>query len=522
MIRGKKHTIKKRPVVNFDINTSIHNRFDIEVIDAKTGKVKQTARAFNIVCNYLWTCVLARSAYFNYIMYGSGTGTPSVEDKNLFEQIGYGSAGDSTYGVDYNEGVFWCRRKIQLSETTAVGKTITEVGIASSYSADYLCTHAMLEDMNGNAISIEKTDTDVINIYATVYVHFDGKGYDGGSIKLNFWKREYSLLSLFAGASLSYTPGHMVFTNKTYFYDLYTSSLSTGSFGLVPGEYEYSSMGKTASSISYSSDIEAKTLTITASRLGANDKNLGGIRRIVLAHCYYRSGIYDEVRIAPSMIITPGGSWFPYSDIVGEAIGTGDGATTDFSLSFPFAHDAKIYIDGVLAEDVVVDYGINVSGTIDNDVSWLDMATISEDNLIPLYATSSGYMPSQGWMFYNPMHEIGIKSIYLANTELQVSNNLSSWVTVLDKTGVSGTFEIPEEFRKYKYWKFVYKPYTNSISSRAYNITPVNSTGKVVHFTTPPAEGAVITADYHSDCIAKDANHVFDISLTFHFGDYTG
>ena len=29
--------------------------------------------------------------------------------------------------------------------------------------------HAMLKDMNGNQISIEKTDTDIINIYATVY-----------------------------------------------------------------------------------------------------------------------------------------------------------------------------------------------------------------------------------------------------------------------------------------------------------------------------------------------------------------
>ena len=88
-----------------------------------------------------------------------------------------------------------------------------------------LCTHALLQDMNGNNISIQKTNTDVINIYATVYLHFNQAGdihiYDvsesnnpyqpanllwrilaGRALKFNdgdFWSESYSTPYLCAG-----------------------------------------------------------------------------------------------------------------------------------------------------------------------------------------------------------------------------------------------------------------------------------------------------------------------------------
>jgi hypothetical protein len=42
-----------------------------------------------------------------------------------------------------------------------------------------------------------------------------------------------------------------------------------------------------------------------------------------------------------------------------------------------------------------------------------------------------------------------------------------------------------------------------------------------VHFDTPPAAGAVITMDYDTDSVAKDENHVFDLTLTIQLGEYT-
>jgi hypothetical protein len=42
-----------------------------------------------------------------------------------------------------------------------------------------------------------------------------------------------------------------------------------------------------------------------------------------------------------------------------------------------------------------------------------------------------------------------------------------------------------------------------------------------IRFTTPPAEGAVITANYYTPVVAKDSDHVFDMSITIHLGEYT-
>ena len=42
-----------------------------------------------------------------------------------------------------------------------------------------------------------------------------------------------------------------------------------------------------------------------------------------------------------------------------------------------------------------------------------------------------------------------------------------------------------------------------------------------IHFDVAPAAGAVITIDYTPDCIAKDENHVFDLTLELTLGEYT-
>ena len=161
--------------IDAKLNASIHNRFDVEVVDSVTGEVRQRAQAENVICNQLWTRMLSPEAYFNYIHYGSGSGTPAVGDTSLFAFSGYGtpSTADDVWSGDYATGVASLRRKIKLSETTAVGVTIAEVGIGYDTTAETLCTHAMLKDMSGNQISITKTATDIINIYATVFVHAD-------------------------------------------------------------------------------------------------------------------------------------------------------------------------------------------------------------------------------------------------------------------------------------------------------------------------------------------------------------
>ena len=119
MIRGKKRPVVEAldiadsPLVqkiNSTLNASIHNRFDIEVIDAATGNVRQRAQAENIICDALWTRLFTPTTYFNYIHYGTGSGTPSATDASLFTFLGYGipETVDDVYAMcDISDLLWW-------------------------------------------------------------------------------------------------------------------------------------------------------------------------------------------------------------------------------------------------------------------------------------------------------------------------------------------------------------------------------------------------------------------------------
>ena len=501
MIRGSKHP---NPSLKRVVHTDIHNRFDIEVIDSKTRRVKQLARGYNTICNQLWTKLLVSDTsngnyntgygmggYFSYIHYGTGTGTPSSSDTSLFSYLGGASAATDATSFDPVEGVYFVRRKIQLSETTAVGQTLTEVGIASGSSSTSLCTHAMLKDMNGNPISITKSDTDIINIYATVFVHFNPQGYDNGHIRFVEPKNIAGLLGALAGISTNVWG----FNNYPGRNAVYVATNQKQSTGVV-------------------ADASNKTFTFTMNRLGVSDVNIGGIKTISFG-ARYDSDTSTSMSLSdpPQIVVYVGGSWFPGTEIKGEAVGTGDGSTVDYSLDFPNATNATIYVDGVASTEVTVDPG-PLSSDISREMVFLDVRA-TPDNHIPF--SFSGSHP--GPLIYNPLHELGLSGLrlYSSGDTLYASNDLSSWIEVGTQSG-STAIAIPEEYAHYKYWKCTNRFYRYDANLGAYKKVP---TGKNVHFTSPPAEGAVITADYFTECIAKDSNHVFDFYIILQLGEYT-
>lgn len=500
MIRGSK---QPNPSLKRVVNANIHNRFDVEVIDSKTHRVKQLAKGYNTICNQLWTKLLVSDTsngnyntgygmggYFSYIHYGTGTGTPSSSDTSLFSYLGGASAATDATSFNPVEGVYFVRRKIQLSETTAVGQTLTEVGIASGSSSTSLCTHAMLKDMNGNPISITKSDTDIINIYATVFVHFNPQGYDNGHIRFIQPQDISGLLGALAGLSTNVW-GFNNYPGRNAFYAGTNQKQSTGVVADVPN----------------------KTFTFTMTRLGVSDVNIGGIRTIAFGARYDSDTSTSMYLVDPPQIaVYVGGSWFPGTEVKGESVGTGDGSTLDYALYFPHATNATIYVDGAAVSDVVVDSG-PLSSKVYDEVVFLD-ARSTPDNHIPY---SFPRNDNTGPLIYNPMYELGLATVMLSNSTsvLYASNDLESWTEI----GTGQAITIPDEYANYKYWKSSTKFYP-------YGNTPVGTyknppTGKNVHFTSPPAEGAVITADYFTECIAKDSNHVFDFYIILQLGEYT-
>lgn len=494
LIRGNRRVVSPNKCY---FQTSIHNRFDVEVVDAVTGKVKQKAQAFNTVCNNLWSRIFAKSTYFNYIHYGTGTGTPSTSDTKLFEYLGNASATYQTYGLDYSTGVFYVRKYIQLTASTAVGKTITEMGIAHSTSTTSLCTHALLKDMNGNPISIQKTDTDIINIYATVYVHFNPQGYDN-SVSLICYDNQitYFFLAFLAG-HISYPLGH----------GMAAGGISNGNIAV------YAPPLGLLKTVTTTGDSSAKTLTLKMARLETTDITSGGFDYILI-HCS-RGSDYNHKGI-PSLVITPGGSSFPYSEITSEAVGTGDGTTVDFALDFPWAHDVKVYIDGEETLDFTVDYAPNRTPYAEYFITPLLPSSTPERHLREI----NGYGKLGSCLYYNRCWELGMASVYATKSssysgDVLVSNDLNTW-TKITTVSAATKVTIPEEYRHYKYWKFL----PNSTSPSSVFTLHGSYSGKALHLNTPPASGSVITADYKCDCFAKDSNHVFDFSLVIHLGEY--
>lgn len=145
----------------------IHNRFDIHVDNIETGEHIEHV-THNIILNQMYNQLCNGSGYFGSIHFGTGSGVPSPERTSLFSHLG--TKGATTEEMTKNLPVSSWKRKIVINPEEYVGANITEVGIAFAASASSLVTHAMLKDAEGNPISINKTNTDVVTIYATVFV----------------------------------------------------------------------------------------------------------------------------------------------------------------------------------------------------------------------------------------------------------------------------------------------------------------------------------------------------------------
>jgi hypothetical protein len=182
---------RRRDYMKIKANVSIHNRFDIVVRDAETKEVIQKAQAENIVLDRIYTRLCSFASFFDQIVFGSGTGTPTPDRTTLFNRIGSKSA--TTEQLIRATPTSQWTRTCRLTSTEYNGQFIREIGISNDTTQ--INTHALITDAEGNPIELEKTALKIIDIYATVYVtiydvdwglRFDGTGLrdylTGGSV----------------------------------------------------------------------------------------------------------------------------------------------------------------------------------------------------------------------------------------------------------------------------------------------------------------------------------------------------
>lgn len=466
-----------------ETHLNLHNRFDIEVIDALSGEVKQKAYAENIMLDTFFTRFLAGQSgvYMNdSISYGRGTGTLNPTRTALFSLIN--SLASTLDSSGYTDDYIYSRVFITLLPEVSIGETITEVGLRSS---SYLVTHALLKDMNGNPVSILKTSTDQIKIYSTLYVQIPSAGFMSGQLGKRL---KDSLYNSFIYSINGFLQGfYSVISNYLYF---------------LNGRNRNSA--STITSFTRTLTVATKTSTVYARLLttGLNNLLIGAIENI----------FYYDLMLANETVLTD------------KVLGTGNGSTKDFTTVFPFVKSIQsIKLAGVATTDYTADLNKNVS----NDMtSWLrEIETTDSSYRFGVTTSSLGHIvtsPVGYYIFKNEFNASNplISCILGANLKLFSSDDGVTWALAATAgSSYSNNVSIPSAHQSKRFYKIeetlgAYQSYCiKSFLSSANTVQPN------IHFNTAPPAGTEIKIDYTVPGIAKDDQHVVDVTFTYVFNE---
>lgn len=488
---------------------TIHNRFDFEFYDTETD---ETTKAFaeNIVLNSAFADMTFTKLY-NCIAIGSGTGTLDKARTGLFSLIGFQSATAVETVFDADNQV---HKKVKaiVNESSLIG-TWREVGLSGYDFAGYLYTHALLKDSEGNPISIVKTNTMVVTVYATIYGTLNAPAVGHFNVAKGACNQ---ILRRIVGLG-----GYENF--------IILSSLRRKDGGP-------SIMGARRKTIDagYVQDAANKRVRSNVVRLGVNDANIP-----------IRGLFYSQAVVNHNAVVTYnyGGTTIPTAGVcegmayTGVAIGTGDGVETafDFPIDFVKPESEAIYVDGILKNrgiDYTIHYGqrqtetivIDTSGGYDNAI-WSDTPsvgkTFSEEIEIP---QPEGAYFTEG---ATTVTRVEFKSFYgMASGAYtcEMSEDGTIWDMIVSgiSLGSNGIkdYTLPTP-KKYKYIRMTITCGSTTFTGilleylRVYGTPPVT---KHIVFTTPPEDTKAITANFSIDYINKTTNYVLDLQAEIQFG----
>jgi hypothetical protein len=527
--------------MDFKQKAVIHNRFDIEVRDAETNELKQTAVAYNIILNR-WFHYLTETGGISMsttplaaISVGKGTGTLDVTRTSLFSQLGFKLP--KTIETVYDYPTSYITKEIRLEADQFNGNTITEVGFMVTY-ADYYyyqVTHAFLQDSEGNQIAINKTDTDVVIIRGTFYVTFNCTGFGDNGIYPPP-DRNGVIKWLFGIADFPYTISFSRYNLQ------YSSNLGSNKHGVKTTSLDNCTRNATTWRIDYPviTWLDTQRNNHTVRTIGLN--TIGAIS-------------------------LPNHTMFPPLEVTKLAIGVGDGETLEFNIKAPFIVPGSetIYVNNAAltrGTDYEIDYENNFCNMRENYYTAELTArydNVSFGNLKTATKSSSNYRdPIAWWDCYaanqypssckvteaNPilfdfgvakecnrmMIEINtVPAAQIDNLKIQYSTDGEAWSDVPDLTRSNQVWSFP--LTSARYWRVFIPAY-----SWTYNLTTQTETrdeqtfgttfflGKTVpglKFTTPPPSGAAIEASYQLELPFKTSNNLlrFTCSLLLSRGE---
>ena len=486
--------------VDFKAPVGIKNRFTIHVDDIVTGAHREY-KAENIVLNAMYTRLVNFQSFFVNIHFGTGTGLfTDATRTSLFTHLGT-QAATTEFQTRALPTSQW-RRKIVLAPEAFVGATITEVGVAFGSTSSNLVTHAAIKDAEGNPISLgPKTATQVITIYADIY--FQLGAFDamyGGKIRWVQPLANNELLSYLMGASYP------------------TQQFRVTGFGFFGDGTALSSHGASAN-VGWTADAANKKRTTSVMRLGIGTGN-GEIRGFGLGSSDVLGTLRGQFPIT---------GVFTGKAITGENLGSGDGAKTGFNLAWNDPASLVVKSDGVPVS--ALDYDAlprknlfkfseiqAVAGSTDDMYNLVDNRDSTNKHFSATFIAGIDVGAAMASVNVNTFrirsHTDGAASTY----RLSGSNNadFSGKVTIADVS-----FSGAGTWGQVVFTPVAYRYYTVERISGMYMISQIQllTADDQITFDTPPALGAVITADYTVDYVPKDSNHVLDLQATIQYGE---
>lgn len=382
------------------VGVKIHNRFDAILTDAKTGTVKQVAKAENIVCDtFLNNCEMdVYVIYHNYTLYGmqsivlgTGTGTPKTTDTVLFSQLCH------YYGIPYSPG--WTRTRIDATkcsftasitadENTANGN-LTEIGLGESarrysdaagwdFTQVGIYTHALFTDSEGNPIVIKKTNADKLTITATIYsdVMVDNQG--NSAYILTNYRNIYSSV-VACDPRIPYVTGDGLYGS----YNASVLGSLSGALGSTISFYPmtlpiYNAIKVGGQNTEISKDVNTHTWRATSKDRVLADR---------INYVYPPTYEIKSLMCGSIQVHLPNEAVYPAKQLTLSAIA--DGTTADFNFGIPQLNteDVNVYIDDVLQNKSTytfngVDY-THIQGWKSFDSLYLDSFDLTAVNWYP-------------------------------------------------------------------------------------------------------------------------------------------
>ena len=366
---------------------SLHNHFDLEVIDSRTGQKKSSAHAENVVTN----------SWYHEVFYGlsgqgtgrtgigvalgSGTGTPAVTDKSLFNYVfGGGYTGYSSSCVEPSSNTveqlldnnnkligYKATRVWVFPANSSYAGTLTEVGLTRERPDGTLRSHAMLKDAEGNEIAIKKTDLDILTVTVTFYLTISMQWTN----PIEYAPRFIYWLAYIFG--IIDTGSTSIYSVDSICYISFVGCLA-GSMQVDTGSSFYGPQAvlagtlKPTSNSSVLSYAEGDNKCINGAIISCNSVRLGteASNDWVINGLSYGIGSRGSLsEYYPSLFLPfPNEDVFPAMALSDLQVGVGDGSTTEFAPAVPLFVEGsdKVYINGV--EQVRgVDYTIDNNGT---------------------------------------------------------------------------------------------------------------------------------------------------------------